>query len=155
MKHTLLLLFLSAALVQADPLGADNKPASTLPPLGSSMDGAKATRRITIRGKFDADLIKIQNGSLWIEHVAFDKPTDITINGVHWKTQWNGKASEHFEFKPPLEPFGQAKVEVKKLQGRSEIESVELPSDQNQQTLSVKLIDKPGGVDTYELRIRW
>lgn len=158
MKNSLcaiLFLITAAAFSWADPaLPSADKPAS-LPPLGSLGDSTKSARRITIRGKFDSDVIKVQNGNLWIEHVAFEKPVEMTVNGSRWKPDWNGKTSSRFEFKSPLEPFGNATVQVKQVQGRSKLENVELPSAQNGQTLSIKVVDSPLGVDTYEIRIRW
>ena len=154
MKHTLLILFLGAAAVWADPAAPANKTASPSP-FGAGEESAKSLRRISIRGKFDCDLIKIQNGKVWIEHVSFEKPTDLSINGVHWKPQWQGNNSGRFELKLPVDSFDNATVKVTKVQGRSELASVELPTPQNKQTLSIKVVDQPLGVDTYEIHIRW
>jgi hypothetical protein len=129
--------------------------ASATPFAGFGVDDTNALRHFTIRGKFDADYIKFQNGELWMEHIAFDKPTEMMVNGIHWNPTWEGNKSGHFVFKVPVSPFGNAKVRVRKLLGRSEIASIDLPSAKNKQTLTIKAIDQPVGVDMYEFEVTW
>ena len=147
MKRILFFLLLAGSIALADPATSNSA-------WGIS-DSSKALHRISIRGKFDSDVIKVQNGALWIEHQSFEKPVDITINGVHWKPDWQGQKSSRYQFSLPLEGFENGTVQVKKVQGRSALASVQLPTAQNQQTLAVKVVDEPVGVDTYEIVIRW
>lgn len=132
-----------------------SSPSASPALIGMGMSGPQSVRRIMIRGKFDDDIIKVRNGVLWIQHVAFDNPTDLSINGIHWKPTWQGSKSENFEFKTPICSFGDSKVKVRKLLGRSEIDSVEPPTAANKQTLSIKIVDKPVGVDLYEISVTW
>ncbi|GEM_PF-4139156 len=147
MKRILFFLLLAGSFVSADPAA----PSSSW---GVS-DSAKALHRISIRGKFDSDIIKIQNGALWIEHQSFEKPVDISINGSRWKPDWQGQKSSHYQFSVPLEGFENGSVQVKKASGRSALALVDLPTAQNKQTLSIKVVDEPVGVDTYEIHISW
>ncbi|MEI9895381.1 MAG: hypothetical protein WDN28_16205 [Chthoniobacter sp.] len=112
--------------------------------------------KITIRGKIDNDMVKVREGTVWLEHGAFDFPTGLTINGVPWKPQWKEKLSERFNaFHPPLAPFGESKVEVKKMSGRIEIRDLIPPTEANDHTLSFRIIDAPPGVAESEVRITW
>jgi len=127
---------------------AHASPSASQAPFGSAMDTGKELRHITIRGKFDADNIKVQNGAVWIEHLSFDKPTELSINGVRWNPTWQGNTSDRFQLPAPVIPFGDAKVRVRKLLGRSPIALLDLPSAKNNQTLTIKAVDSPVGVDT-------
>ena len=147
MKNILVLLLLTGTFCFGDPPSSNSS--------WNVADSSKALHRIAIRGKFDSDVIKIQNGALWIEHQSFEKPVDITINGAHWKPDWQGQKSNRYQFSMPLEGFENGTVQVKKIQGRSALALVQLPAAQNQQTLAIKVVDEPVGVDTYEIVIRW
>lgn len=144
----------------ADPRTVNKITASTViakSPIGLSTSG-NAQRRITLKARVDGkDLIKVKDGKLTIEHKAWSKPTDISVNGRNWKTQWNGDSSDEFiKFVPPLAPFTVASVEVRKVKGRGSATLKQAPSTDNGQTLIVEINDgTESGADNYEVRITW
>lgn len=129
----------------------------TKPPIGQATSG-NVQRRISIKMRVDGrDFIRVRDGKLWIEHKAWSKPTEITVNGRRWRVQWNGDVSDQFiNFSPPLAPFGASPVEVKKADGRGSATLKEAPTAGNQQTLTIDVNDgTEGGADEYEVRITW
>lgn len=144
----------------ADPQTVNRIAAETViakPALGLATSG-NVQRRITVKMKVDGrDLIMVKDGKLWIEHKAWSKPTDISVNGRRWKVQWTGDLSDQFiTFVPPLAPFGAAPVDVRKADGRGSATLKEAPSASNQQTLTIDVNDgTEGGADEYEVRITW
>lgn len=143
----------------APPPAASGAPKPGLPMPGAlpSLAGPMGTRKISLKLRVDGqDTVKIRDGQLWIEHGGWGKPEDITINGVPWKPQWQGKRTENFTgFVPPLAPFGLSNVTVKKYQGRGEVKRTQPPTNANDQTLSVHIDDRNSGSDFYEIRISW
>jgi hypothetical protein len=123
-----------------------------LPPIG----GVKQTDKISFKMRVDGgDVVTIQAGKLWIEHVDWDKPKDIAINGIVWRPTWKGNRTDEFVgFTPPLAPFA-GTVSVKKTKGRGELTVVEPPTAANNGRLIFKLADGGGGADDYEVRISW
>jgi len=128
------------------------------PPLGSAMAPPLGARKLSLELRVDgADILKVRQGELWIEHQSWKKPDQITVDGIPWIPVWDGKRSDKFTaFKPPLAPFGSAPIVVRKQKGRAELEVKERPSPANNQTLTLRLSDEEiGGATEVELRISW
>lgn len=124
-----------------------------LPAMGAPVGVRKISLKLRVDGQ---DTVKVRDGQLWIEHNGWGKPEAITINGVRWHPQWQGKRTENFTgFAPPLAPFGTSVVSVRKHLGRGEVKMIEPPTNANEQTLSIYLDDKKGGSDIYDVRISW
>ncbi|EDY16291.1 hypothetical protein CfE428DRAFT_6194 [Chthoniobacter flavus Ellin428] len=140
---------------------AHTAPASTpaTKPLSDSGSFQKLTHRIVFKGEIDAgDNLIIENGKLHIQHIDWQKPTDISINGVNWAPKWNGNTSDDFTaFNPPLAPFAGAKVTVLRvnMKARSDAKLLEPPTEANGQKLTVHLQDKGAGASHFEVHIIW
>lgn len=128
-------------------------------PFGDAPSFQQLTHRIVFKGEIDAgDNLIIENGKLHIQHIDWSKPTDISINGVHWEPKWNGNTSDEFTaFNPPLAPFDGAKVTVTKvnMKARSDAKLLEPPTAANGQKLVVHLQDKGSGASHFEIHIVW
>ena len=140
----------SVAAEPALPATATPKP---LPPFGAQ----SGTRRISFKAKVDAsDDIVIQNGKLHIEHIDWERPIDISINGKKWKPAWTDKRTDEFTgFSPALAPFSGATITVKQAKGRGETVIKEQPTEANGQKLIVRVHDAGNGASEFEVHITW
>lgn len=126
--------------------------ATTKPPLGS----APALRTLTVKIRVDGDdIVKVQQGRLWIEHHSWKKPIGIAVNGAKWEPVWNGKNSEPLVLDPPLAPFPDTGVRVHQIIGRGKTTLEEQPSAANGKTLTFHVEDDGGGADNYEVHVTW
>ena len=126
---------------------------------------AQTRNVITIRAFIDdKDVLKIQGNKVWWEHELGAFPGDPTganqptiINGIAWRPQWDGTNSIPFEASARV--FWRkspAQVTCTKLSGRGDAAISELPSAENNSTLSVYFNDEEaGGADWYEVSILW
>jgi hypothetical protein len=117
-----------------------------------------AERKVVVKISVDGgDVVKIQNGMLWVEHKMFGMPSDISVNGRPWKAKFEEMKSNTFvAFDAPLAPFEGANVEVTKTKGRGAVKITQKPSAANGQTLAFEIDDAgPGGRDLYEIKIGW
>ena len=115
------------------------------------------TRKIVIKGKFDGhDEFLVKAGKMSLHHRGWDKPLDITVNGIPWEPQWNGNHSDEFvAFQPALASIENAQVTVRKEKGRGPVKLLEPPTAKNEQTLKFNVDDGDGGAGVYEIRISW
>lgn len=114
-------------------------------------------RKVTFRAYVDGtDVVKISGSRLWIEHLDFEMPNKMRINGEKWNPSWNGNTSAIYKLRRSLNPRTADNIKLLKQLGRGEISIMEKPTPANDQTLSVKVDDGPfGGADWYEFTISW
>ena len=138
-------------------VAAEPAPPATATPKSVPLGAQSGTRRISFKAKVDAsDDIIIQNGKLRIEHVDWDRPLDISINGKKWKPMWTENQTDEFAgFSPALAPFNGAAVTVKQTKGRGETTIKEQPTEANGQKLVVRVHDAGNGASEFEVRITW
>lgn len=116
---------------------------------------AQLKRKLVIKASIDGDdKFIIQNGTIQIQHGGWQKPIDISVNGIPWKPQWTDKNSDYFTA-GQFAPFAGAAVTVKKSKGRGEAIILEPPTDTNGQKLLVHFKDDGGGASEFEVRIDW
>lgn len=116
-------------------------------------------RELTVAVRIDGeDALKIRDGRLWFEHISAMKhviPQNILLNGTPWEPSWAGRVSSSYaDFPAPLAPFKDSNVSVTHVSGRSTVR-VDLPSDTNDQTLTVGIADYPVGSDENVILIKW
>ena len=148
-------------------LGGIPTPAQTVPATGKVKPGpapkpigVAGTRRITFRATVDAgDNLVIQNGKLHIEHIDWDKPKNLSVNGMKWEPVWQGNTTDEFaKFNPPLAPFAGAHVSVHFTQKRKKdgtVKVLDQPTEANGQKLVVHLQDEGGGASDFDVHITW
>jgi len=128
-------------------------------PFSGFDDTANAIHHLAIKMLEDAhDDVKVRGNRLWIEHVDWALPKDISINGVPWAPHWTNNVTEDFPgFTGPLASFTDKKISVTKLKGRGSVTLIEPPTSKNGQTLTIRFSDKDGaaGADTHEAIISW
>jgi RNA polymerase sigma factor (sigma-70 family) len=121
-------------------------------------------RTIRIRAYIDGtDIIKIQGKKIWYEHLEFNLPGDpksrkaaTTINGLQWYPQWQEQTSSFFEnLTPAFQPGSPPQVKLSKVLGRGVAEIQELPTPENNKTLSLYFHDDDPGADWYEVVVEW
>jgi hypothetical protein len=96
------------------------------------------------------DILKIQGNKVWWQHEQAGFPGDpkggnqpTFINGIAWRPQWDGSNSIPFEtLAPVFRPKSPAQVTLTKLSGRGDAAISELPTPENNGTLSVYLMMK-------------
>lgn len=130
-----------AAGAGVKPVGSFAKPAER-----------KVVVKIAVDGR---DVVKIQNGMLWVEHKLWGDPSELSVNGRPWKAKFEEMKSNIFtSFDAPLAPFDGTTVEVTKVKGRGVVKVNQKPSASNGQLLAFEVDDAPqGGRDLYEIRI--
>jgi hypothetical protein len=113
------------------------------------------------------DVVKLSGSRLWIEHLQWQQPVRISVNGATWNPTWNETQSPTFpnwsdnESRPYtlkrwFSPHNPDNIKLVKTAGRGPIAIIEKPSPANQQTLSIKLDDGPmSGADWYEFTVSW
>jgi hypothetical protein len=142
----------SKVVARGNPKGAETSGSSP-----TAAANAAPTRRIVVKMRVAGqDNVVIQNGRLFIEHVSWANPKEISINDVAWKPEWNDKKSEDFTgFVPPLAPLTGSTVTVKQLKGRGEVKVLEPPTETNGQKLVVCFRVTSSGPKEFEARISW
>ena len=137
------------------PAATPGPDATTPSPFLTSRTGEPPTRRIVIKASVDGDdTVIVKDGKFHLQHGGWEKPKDVAINGIKWKTEWKDKDTEDFTaFNPPLAPFAGATVTVKMVRGRGEAKVTEPPTDANGQKLIVHLQDEGSGASEFEVRI--
>jgi hypothetical protein len=113
--------------------------------------------KLTFKAYVDGtDIVKVSGRKVWIEHLEWQPPNKITVNGKKWNPVWNDNTSG-----PYLLPWGSHlgntdKIKFSKRLGRGSINIMERPSPANEETLSIKVDDGPyGGADWYEFTVSW
>lgn len=114
-------------------------------------------RNLLLKMRVDgADVVRVRDGKLTIEHTAAKKPTAITVNGTEWQPKWNGEETEPFtEFTPPLAPFGKSSVRFKQVSGRGKVEMDKMPPGDFERILTIRIQDGGAGSDMYEFHVSW
>jgi DNA-directed RNA polymerase subunit RPC12/RpoP len=112
---------------------------------------------LTFRAFVDGtDVVKLSGNKLWIEHQVFTRPDKISINGKKWNPVWNGNTSMPYDLSPAFHPRHAENIKLINRAGRGTITILEMPSPENQQTLSIQVDDGPyPGADWYELAVSW
>lgn len=137
------------------PAPAPTQRPATSGSLFQDKANAQLKRKLVIKASIDGDdKFIIHNGTIQIQHGGWQKPIDISVNGIPWKPQWTDKDSDYFTA-VPFAPFAGATVTVKKAKGRGEAIVLEPPTDTNGQKLLVHFKDDGGGASEFEVRIDW
>ena len=112
---------------------------------------------VTFKAYVDgADIVHLRGRSLWIEHLDFQLPGRISVNGRKWNPRWDSNTSDRLFLGVLTRPVKGTAVKLAKRIGRGEVSVVELPSPENQGTLSIKVDDGPfSGADWYEFTVTW
>ena len=120
---------------------------------------------ITIRTYIDGvDVIKISGATIWYEHESFNLPgvegglnEPTYVNGEIWLPKWNNLVSEPYEgISPAFKPVELADIQVSKITGRGDVSIVQMPTPENNQTISIKVDDgKESGADWYDILVSW
>jgi hypothetical protein len=143
-----------AAAALAATASASEAKAAAFP----TITGANLTRRIVIKAFVDAtDEFIIQDGKLFIHHIDWTRPTNISINGKKWEPAWTDQNdTEAFtKFANPLAPFPGRKIRLELKEGLGKAEILELPTPENGQKLVVRLQDSGSGASNFEAEILW
>ena len=106
------------------------------------------------------DVVKLSGRHLWIEHLEWQQPTRISINGVNWRPNWNANGSDNktapYTLKRAFRPGNPQDIKLTKLLGRGTVAITEQPSRENGQTLAIQVDDGPfGGAASYEFTVSW
>ena len=106
------------------------------------------------------DVVKFSGRHLWIEHLEWQQPARISINGVNWRPNWNANGSDNktkpYTLKRAFRPGNPQNIKLTKLLGRGTVAITEQPSRENDQTLAIQIDDGPfGGADWYEFTVSW
>lgn len=114
-------------------------------------------RLVTFKAFVDgSDVVKISGHRLWVEHLDFQLPARVTVNGKKWNLSWNGSTSLPYKLPRAFHPGSPDQVKLTRRLGRGDISILEMPSAANDETLSVKLDDGNfGGADWYEFTVAW
>lgn len=129
-----------------------------------SNQGTLASHSLTLKAFIDdKDTIKIRGNRIWYEHEMGTLPGDpgsrnepTIINGRAWRPEWRGEICVAFDgLEPVFEPRSPASVKLTKLAGRGGAAISEMPTPENNRTLSIYFNDDEGGADWYEVMIEW
>jgi hypothetical protein len=115
------------------------------------------TRKMTFKAYVDGtDVIKLCGYSVWIEHQTWQLPNKITVNGKKWAAQWNGSTSAPYQLGWGFNQPRSENIKLTKLIGRGTITIMEMPTPENQESLSIQMDDGSfGGADWYEFVVSW
>lgn len=125
-------------------------------------------RSVTFKAYVDGtDVVKLCGRHLWVEHLEWQQPTRISINGVIWRPKWNATRSDAapdwsdnktgpYSLKRAFRPGNPRNIKLTKLLGRGTVAIIENPSRENDQTVAIKIDDGPfGGAAWYEFTVSW
>lgn len=114
---------------------------------------------LTVRVFVDGtDVVKIAGPKLWLEHDSFELPgKTIYVNGAAWTPKWENKMSAPLEgVNPAFLPRDAKSVQLTKRAGRGDVSIVEMPSPENNGTLTLRVNDDDfAGADWYEFVVSW
>ncbi|HXT13768.1 MAG TPA: hypothetical protein VN873_19620 [Candidatus Angelobacter sp.] len=141
--------------------------------LGLPLFGPKT---LTFRASVDgSDVVKLSGGKLWVEHLTWQQPTKMTINGKAWTPTWidNGigmqtmsvnasalpaasSSTAPYGLSRAFKPGSPEKIKLTKRVGRGKVSIVQRPDSGNNQTVAILLDDGPmGGAADYEFTLSW
>lgn len=125
-------------------------------------------KSVTFRAWVDGtDVVKLSGRHLWVEHLEWQQPARISINGVNWRPTWNSTSSDTFPnwsdnkssrytLKRAFSSNNPQNIKLTKRQGRGTVAIIEMPSRENGQTLAIQMDDGPiGGAAWYEFTVTW
>jgi hypothetical protein len=114
-------------------------------------------KKVTFKAYVDGtDVVKLSGRRLWIEHLDFQPPNKITVNGKKWNPAWDNNTSAPYSLGWGLIQRKPENIKLTKRLGRGTVEIMEKPSAANQETLSIKVDDGGfGGADWYEFTVTW
>jgi hypothetical protein len=125
-------------------------------------------KSVTFKAFVDGtDVVKLSGRHLWVEHLEWQQPTRMSINGVNWRPTWNetksgafpdwsDNKSTRYALKRAFSPGNPQNIKLTKRQGRGAVAIIEMPSRQNDQTLAIQMDDGPqGGAAWYEFTVTW
>jgi hypothetical protein len=114
-------------------------------------------RKLTFKAYVDGtDIVHLSGRALWIEHLEWQPPNKITINGKKWNPTWSDNNSERHYLGWFFHLGSPKDIKISKRLGRGTVALMEMPSAANQETLSIKVDDGPyGGADWYEFTVTW
>ena len=102
------------------------------------------------------DVVKLQGKSLWIEHLEWQLPNKVTIDGKKWNPAWDGNTSAPYALSRAFNQRNPKNIKLSTRLGRGTVSIMEMPTPENQETLAIKVDDGPyGGADWYEFTISW
>lgn len=102
------------------------------------------------------DVLKLSGRRLWIEHLAWQQPKQISINGGKWSPVWDDDKTRSYMLKRAFKPRNPEAINLTKKAGRGTVTIIEKPTTENQQTLAIQIDDGPyPGADSYELTVSW
>lgn len=115
------------------------------------------TRKMTFKAYVDGtDIVKLRGQSVWIEHQSWQLPNKITVNGKKWTPQWDGSTSAPYKLGWGFTQRRAKNIKLTKLIGRGTITIMEMPTPENQETLSIQMDDGAyGGADWYKFAVSW
>ena len=115
------------------------------------------SREMTFKAYVDGtDVVKLRGQNVWIEHQSWQLPERITVNGRKWTPEWNENTSAPYRLGWGYSRLRAENIKLTKLIGRGTITIMELPSPQNQETLSIQMDDGSfGGADWYKFVVSW
>lgn len=115
------------------------------------------TRKMTFKAYVDGtDVVKLRGQNVWIEHQSWNLPIKISVNGKKWDPQWNGSTSALYKLGWGFIQHRAANIKLTRHIGRGTITILEMPTSENQETLSIQMDDGAfGGADWYEFVVSW
>jgi len=115
------------------------------------------TRQMKFKAHVDgADVVKLRGQNVWIEHQSWNLPNQMTVNGKKWAPQWNGSTSAPYKLGWGLVQRRAANIKLTRQIGRGTITILEMPTPENQETLSIQMDDGAFGcADWYEFVVSW
>jgi len=114
-------------------------------------------KTVTFKAYVDGtDLVKLSGRHLWLEHLEWQQPTRISINGVSWLPTWSDNKTSRYTLKRAFSSGNSQNIKLTKRVGRGTVAITEMPSRENGQTLAVQVDDGPmGGAAWYEFTVSW
>lgn len=114
-------------------------------------------KKVTFRAYVDGtDVVKISGNRLWMEHLDFELPVRIRVNGQKWNPGWDSNTSTTYKLRRAFRPGNPESIRLTKQLGRGEVSLVQKPAPDNDETLAIKVDDGAyGGADWYEFTVSW
>lgn len=125
-------------------------------------------KTLNFKGYVDGtDVLKISGRRLWLEHLAWQHPKQISINGGKWNPvwsadssptfpEWNDNKTRPYTLNRPFKPTSPDSIRLTKKAGRGVVTIIQKPTPENEQTLAIQIDDGPySGADSYELTVSW
>jgi len=133
-------------------------------------------KTLTFKAYVDgSDVVKISGNQLWVEHLTWQQPLRMAIDGKAWDPAWtdNGTGMQtdpvnasalpvassftaRYSLSRAFKPSSPDHVKLTRHIGRGKIYIVQMPNAENKQTVGILLDDGPiGGADNYEFTLSW